>query len=330
MARRLAALATGVAPATIRRLPPSALRVHGALLTVSVLFGANYVVTKRLLAGIPAGSWVLFRMVAATAVTIPLVLLLARGRPWPSVRRWPLLALAALLGVALNQVLFTEGMARTTPAHSAVVNACIPTWTLLIAVLAGQERLTGTRVLAIVSALCGVCWLLGVDRLLLAAGADPHAGAGAGAGAGATWLGDLLTMGNGIAFACHLVLLRAIGRDLDPYRTTALLFLFGTPMIAAWSAPAVDGAHVAAVTSPPFVWLATYAVLAATVLTYFLNPWALRHTHSSQVALYINVQPLVAASLGAALGEGLPGQRFFVALGLVAFGLWLQTRSRPA
>ena len=76
------------------------------------------------------------------------------------------------------------------------------------------------------------------------------------------------------------------------------------------------------------MWLAVYAVLGSTVLTDFLSTWVLRHTHSSQVALYINVQPLVAASLGAALGEGLPGQRFFVALLLVALGLWLQTRAR--
>ncbi len=311
-------LATRRRAATIARVVPSPLRVHGALITVSVLFGANYVVTKRLLAVLPPGAWVLFRMLAATAVTIPLVLLLARGRPWPHPRRWGALALAALLGVALNQVLFTEGIARTTPAHSAVVNSCIPTWTLLVAVLAGQERLCGTRVLAILSALLGVSWLLGADRLLFAADADP----------GATWLGDLLTLGNGVAFACHLVLLRRIGRDLDPYRTTALLFLFGTPLIALWSAPVVTAADVAAVTAPPAVWLATYAVLAATVLTYFLNTWALRHTHSSQVALYINVQPLVAASLGAAIGDGPPGPRFFPALLLVAFGLWLQTRAR--
>lgn len=312
-------LAPGRAAANIPRpVPPSPLRVHAALITVSVLFGANYVVTKRLLAHLPPGAWVVFRLVAATAVTIPLVLLLARGRPWPPRRRWPALGLAALLGVALNQVLFTEGMARTTPAHSAVVNSCIPTWTLLVAVLAGQERLNGLRVLAILCALLGVSWLLGADRLLLAAAPDPRA----------SWLGDLLTMGNGIAFACHLVLLRSIGRDLDPYRTTALLFLFGTPLAAAWSAPSVAPAHLQAVLAPPLVWLAVYAVLGSTVLTYFLNTWALRHTHSSQVALYINVQPLVAASLGAALGEGLPGQRFFVALLLVALGLWLQTRAR--
>lgn len=69
-------------------------------------------------------------------------------------------------------------------------------------------------------------------------------------------------------------------------------------------------------------------VLFGTVLTYMLNTWALRHTHSSQVALYINVQPLVAASLNAAMGAPLPGYRFFASLALVAGGLWLQNGAK--
>lgn len=307
-----------------RRLPPSSLRVHAALITVSLLFGANYVFTKWIVGQVPAVAWVLFRIAAATAVMVPLALAL-RARPtvWPRARVFCGLAIASFFGVALNQVLFTEGIARTTPEHSAVVNACIPTWTLLVAVAAGQERLSWLRVIAIVAALAAVGYLLGADRMLF--GANATSGA---ANDGASLLGDLLTMANGIAFAVHLVLMRRLGRDVDPWLATALLFVFGTPMIAAWSAPHLTAAHVGAVLAPPIVWFAVYAVLAATVLTYLLNTWALRHTHSSQVALYINVQPLVAASLNAALGAPLPGHRFFVALVLVAFGLWLQTRAR--
>ncbi len=309
-----------------RRLPPSSLRVHAALITVSLLFGANYVFTKWIVGPVPAAAWVLFRIAAATAVLVPLAMML-RARPtvWPRARIWGGLAIASFFGVALNQVLFTEGIARTTPEHSAVVNACIPTWTLLVAVAAGQERLSWARVIAIAAALAGVGWLLGADQMLFGGGDATNA-----ATDGATVLGDLLTMANGIAFAVHLVLMRRLGRDVDPWLATALLFVFGTPMIAAWSAPHVTGAHVDAVLAPPIVWFAVYAVLAATVLTYLLNTWALRHTHSSQVALYINVQPLVAASLNAALGAPLPGHRFFVALVLVAFGLWLQTWARRA
>jgi drug/metabolite transporter (DMT)-like permease len=300
-------------------LPPSALRVHAALITVSLLFGGSYVFTKRVLETVPPTAWVLFRIAAATALMLPLAALLARQRHFPPRKTLTTLLLAALLGVAANQVLFVEGMARTTPEHSALVNALIPTWTLLAAVIAGQERLTGLRVLSIAVSLCGVLYL-GLDRLL-AAGHD--------AATTTTMLwGDLLTMGNGIAFAVHLVLMKRLGREVDPWLATAFLFVTGTVMVAGWSGPHLTTASVDAVLHPPAVWFAAYVVVGATVVTYLLNTWALRHTRSSEVALYINVQPLVAAGLNTALGAPPPGAAFFVALGLVAAGLWLQTRAR--
>lgn len=304
-------------------MPPTALRVHLALITVSLLFGANYVFTKRILLSVSPAAWVLFRIAAATVVIVPLALLLRRGAAWPRRSLWLGLALASFFGVVLNQVLFTEGMARTTPEHSAVINAGIPTWTLLVAVLAGQERLGWRRVLAIAAALLGVLYLLGADQLLAGNGAGPRPD-----GRGATLLGDLLTVTNGISFAIHLVLMRRLGRDVDPWLATAVMFAAATLMVGGWSGPQMTSADCSAVLTPPTLWFAAYAVLFATVLTYFLNTWALRHTRSSQVALYINVQPLVAAALNTALGEPLPGHRFFVALALVALGLWLQNTAR--
>jgi drug/metabolite transporter (DMT)-like permease len=202
-----------------------------------------------------------------------------------------------------------------------VINAGIPTWTMLVAVCAGQERLGWRRVLAIALALGGVLYLLGFDQMVLGTSSPS-----APSREGPTPLGDLLTMANGIAFAVHLVLMRRLGQQVDPMTATAVMFVLASLMVGAWSAPQVTAADCSAVLSPPTVWLAAYAVLFATVMTYLLNTWALRHTHSSQVALYINVQPLVAAALNAALGAEPPGHRFFVALVLVAMGLWLLTR----
>jgi len=304
-------------------LPVSPLRVHLALITVSVLFGVNYVFTKRILAHVPPQAWVVFRIAAATLVMVPLALALRPRRPWPRGKVWLGLLLASFFGVVLNQILFTEGMARTTPEHSAVVNACIPTWTLLVAVCAGQERLGKLRVLAIGCALGGVLYLLGIDQMLAGEGAPVFA-------SGASVLGDLLTMGNGIAFAVHLVMMRRLGREVDPWLATAVMFVAATAMIGGFCGPQIEAADVDAVLAAPTVWFALYVVLFATVLTYLLNTWALRHAHSSQVALYINVQPLVAAALSTALGAPLPGHRFFVALVFVAAGLWLQTRASRA
>ncbi len=315
-------LASGARGVTILRpLSPPALLVHLALLTVSLLFGANYVFTKQILGTVSPAAWVLCRVAAATAVIVPLALWMRSRRALPRRGVWLGLVVAAFFGIFANQILFTEGMARTTPQHSAVVNACIPTWTLLVAAAMRQERLTWTRVAAIVVALLGVQYLLGVDRLLF--GGDP-----ATADAQATLLGDLLTLANGISFAIHLVLMRRLGREVDPWLATSVMFVAATTMMAGYSLPRAGADCGAALLSPPTLWFALYAVLFATVLTYLLNTWALRHTHSSQVALYINVQPLVAAALDVAFGAPAPGHRFYVALGLVALGLWLQNASR--
>lgn len=280
---------------------PSTLRVHLALITVSVLFGAHFVFTKQILAAVPATSWVFFRIGTAMLLLVPLAICLRRQRGMPDFRTWVALAIASFFGVVLNQILFTEGMALTTPEHSAVVNSCIPTWTLIVATIVGQERLRRRKVFAIISALCGVLYLLGFDQILTGE---------VRAFSSETLVGDLLTAGNGLAFAIHLVMMRKIGRNLDPWTTTAVLFAQGTLMIGLWSGPSIEAAHAEAVVVPPILWYALYTVLASTVLAYLLNTWALRHTNSSNVALYINVQPIVAASLNYAMGSPAPGHRF--------------------
>lgn len=297
-------------------MSPSPVRVHAALITVSLLFGANYVFTKRILASLPAPSWVLFRVAAAALVLGLLALRFGKRRPQPRLVLW--LCFASLLGVVLNQILFTEGLALTRSEHSAVINACIPTWTLCLAVLFRQERFTPRRVLAVLVALGGVLTLFQVDQIVTG-----HVGIGRD-----ELVGDLLTWANGVSFALHLILMRRLSPQLDPWWATAVMFLAATAMVSVYAVPQLEAAHLEAVVTPPVVWFAAYAVLCATVLTYALNTWALKHTHSSQVALYINVQPLVAVALGPFFAMPAPDWRFFVALAGVAIGLFLQTTAK--
>src|SRR5690606_23983198 len=41
-----------------------------------------------------------------------------------------------------------------------------------------------------------------------------------------------------------------------------------------------------------------YALVGGTLLTYFLNNWALAYARSSHVALFIYIQPVIAAAIG--------------------------------
>ena len=294
---------------------PSPLLVHGALLLVSLLFGAHYVTTKLVIEAVPPKAWVCFRIAAATLILVPLALRFGRGKR-PSLRLVLLLVIASLLGVVLNQVLFTEGLALTTPDHSAVINSCIPTWTLCLAVLFRQERLTWMKTLAVLTALAGVGTLLRADELLQNSEQLSRD----------QLFGDLLTWTNGVAFSLHLIMMRRIGREIDPWLATVVLFLAATAMVPAYGASELTAENWSLATSQPTIWFGLYTILFATVMTYVLNTWALKHTHSSQVALYTNVQPIVAAAVGPLFAMPAPDWRFFVALAAVATALVLQTR----
>ena len=50
-----------------------------------------------------------------------------------------------------------------------------------------------------------------------------------------------------------------------------------------------------------------------------------RYAESSQVTLYIYLQPVVATLLALAMGKPLPGSRFFIAAVLVGGGLFFES-----
>jgi drug/metabolite transporter (DMT)-like permease len=134
--------------------------IYIALLSVQLLFAAHYVAAKWVLQTLPASAWVALRVMGAALVLV----LATRGswREWPrDLRTWGQLAGLAFVGVVLNQVLFIEGLSRTWPSHSALINTSIPVSTLLIAVALGREDMGWRKLVSLALSLSGVLWLLG-------------------------------------------------------------------------------------------------------------------------------------------------------------------------
>jgi drug/metabolite transporter (DMT)-like permease len=289
-------------------------RVVAALVAVQVFFGLHYLLAKLALAHVPPRAWAAIR-IAGAAILLVGWQALVRRRGWPARRELPRLALYSLFGVALNQILFAEGLARTTPAHSAILNSLIPVMTHALAIAAGQERATARRWTAFGVSFVSVLVLLRVERFRL----DD-----------ALVVGDLLTLANGAAFSAFLVLSRDAMRRLDPLGATTCILGFGAAAIVAVGAPALAATPMAAL--PLGFWLcAAYAILFATVGAYALNAWALARTDSSTVALFIYLQPPLATVLSMVFWGERPGLRFFVAAAGVLAGVGLALgRGRPA
>ncbi len=285
-------------------------QVRLALVAVQILFGINYLASTMAVGAIAPAAWAALRALAALAI---LVLLVAVGR-----RRLPrgrdswYLAGCALLGVTLNQILFLEGLSRTTPAHSALICCTIPLFALAAAVVLRQERLTARGLAGLLVGLCGVLILLEADRFSLDA---------------QYLVGDLLTLINAVCYGFYVVLSGRVMARHDSLGATTVVFAWGTLGILLYGGVALWQAPLAALSGEVIAAMA-FAVVGATVATYALNLWALKHTQASRVAIYVFLQPVVATTLAVALLNEPITWRMAAAGGLVLAGLALR-EARP-
>ncbi len=260
-----------------------ALRVHAALLFVQLAFAALPVTAKLIFATVSpfALAWV---RVLGGALFFGALL---RWRGGPQIPRPDLLRIAGcgLLGMAANQLLYLGGLERTGAINASVLVTTIPVFTLLFAVASGRQVLRRAETLGVALAFAGVLSLVGVERAQL----------------GRSFLGDAMIVLNCASYAAFLVLVRSLSTRYGSLPTVAIGFAAASIAVAPFGAPSVPTlAHASSLT-----WLLiAYVVAIPTCASYLINTWALAHATSSQVAIYIYLQPVVGVALAAiVLGE---------------------------
>lgn len=295
------------APTASPSTPPTSAAALGALLLVQLLFGAMPVVGKLALAGFGADGLAFLRM-AGAAVAFHLVRALL-GLPGIPLRDQAPVALCAVLGVSANQLLFLNGLARTSATHAALLTTTIPVLTVVVAAALGRERLHARRIVGIAISLAGVLYLV--------LGKDPTGRA--------SLLGDLLIFGNASVYAGYLVLSRDLLARHAPLSVLPWLFTWGLLTGLPFTGiPSFDGATREAALAAAFI------VLGPTIASYWLNLFALRTVPASVVALFIYLQPSIAAALAVPLLGERPTLRLGLSAALTFAGVWLAQRASPS
>ncbi|MGD8376785.1 MAG: DMT family transporter [Acidobacteriota bacterium] len=284
--------------------PTHVLRVIAALTVVQFLFATHYVAAKEVLAVVPPRLWAAVRVLGAAMLLLAVTRL--QGYRLPRGGRTLLRFTGfALLGVVINQVCFVEGLARTTPVSSALINCSIPVLTYLFAVVLRHEPARAWRALGIAVALGGIAVLLRLESFDLR---------------DTLVQGNVLTVVNATSFSLFLVVSRPDLRRIPTLPATALLFLLGSAPITLLALPELAAFHPSVVPARIW-WLGAYIVLFPTVGAYLLNYWSLRRAASSLVALFIYLQPVLAAVLAWLVRSEAPSSRDVLAFLLVAAGI---------
>jgi drug/metabolite transporter (DMT)-like permease len=290
----------------------SAAAPHLALIAVQVLFATWPIVGKIALHNVPSVALVGFR-VAGAAFTL-LILARVRGNLQRIERAdWPLLIVSSMLGLVLNQLLFTKGLSLTTAINATLLSTTIPVFTLLIGVILGTDRATMRRLLGITLAAAGVLYLIGPGRAQFSSG---------------TRIGDSLIIANSLCYGAYIAVSKNLMKRYTALTVIAWIFVVGC--VITVPAAVISLSHINLGTISVSVWLAIlYIIVLPTAGAYYLNGWALARVPPSTVAVYIYLQPSIAFVVAPIiLGESLSLHAVIASL-LIFAGVLVVTRRRP-
>jgi drug/metabolite transporter (DMT)-like permease len=256
--------------------------IYTALVLVQILFGINYVVSQVILQAFPPLVWAGLRIIVAAA-TMLVVAMIWKPQSRPKLNREILkpLFIYTLLGTIINQTAFLKGLQYTTSTNSAILNTLIPVFTLLFVTFRGLEPLTLKRGIGFFLAFGGVLVMRKIEDFSLG---------------DKTLQGDLLTILNCVSYGLFLSYSREFLKKYDRLWITAYMFLFGSIGINLMSLGEWTNFQWPTITSA-LAGAMAFSIIGGTLITYFLNNWTLSYSTSSSVAIFIYLQPIVAASL---------------------------------
>jgi drug/metabolite transporter (DMT)-like permease len=274
---------------------------NAAAAVAAVLFGASVVAVRVVVRDVPPLTLAFLRYAQGALVLFLALLLFRRERLRVDRSDVPYLALLGVLFYAIFPITFNAGLRYIAASRAALILATMPLWTIIIARRLARERLTTRQVLGVVISMAGVVIVM-LDR-------------GAARAASPT-RGDLLLLTTAICGAVYNV---AAKRLLARYHGVAVTFyamLFGSLVLAPTLIADRSGSLGAM--SRETLGLLVFLGVFGGALAFSMWTSALGQLSPTQVAVYINLNPLAATLLAATtLGERL--SKWFV-LGFVAVG----------
>lgn len=266
------------------------LQGHCAIFMANVIFGLGVPVTKMLL-----DNWMtpMGYMAARSLGAAVIFWFIACFLPKEKVNRHDLMTilLCGLLGFVVSQTLTAWALDYTTPVYYSLIAALTPIAVMLMAALFIKEHITSYGILGVVLGIGGAMLML----------LTSWQGGGNGQN---DLLGIVLTMMSLLTWAIYLIATRKVSQKYSPVTQMKWIFLVSTVVTVPW-------AMITEPTQPLFSqawgWSGIaemfFIIVFATVLGYFMIPYAMKHLQATTVSIYTNLQPVVASIIAIVIGQ---------------------------
>ena len=180
--------------------------------------------------------------------------------------------------MAINQLLFFEGLSRTSNINAALIMTSTPILVTGMAFLLLKDRLTLLQGLGILLGLGGAVTL--ILQYKHASGSP-------------TAYGDLMVLLNAASYALFMVRAKPMMKKYGTIQVIKWTFIFGTLFVIPFGAPELQDVNWSGFSTAAWFSVA-FVLLFTTFAAYLLNTFGLKHLSPSVVSYYIYLQPLFA------------------------------------
>lgn len=281
--------------------------LYVAVFINQLLAGGTFPIAKIALASFEPFTLALARFVIASIALLFIVWSTGRLKPIQK-GDWGRLLWLGFLAIPLNQLLFLYGLKFTTPGRSALYYGATPVFVFLLAVWYLKEKPSWKKLLGILTSFVGVAIILRAGRF------DSE-----------ILFGDFLVILAVIAWAAYTIFGKPLLRRYGALTMTAYALGIGTLMYLPLGIYFALKFNFSTVSTEGWLSLGYLAIMTS-VVAYSLWYWALARMEASKLAVFQNLQPVIAALLSFIFVGETFGPPFFIGGGLVIAGVLITQR----
>ncbi len=252
--------------------------ILGVLLFQQVLGALAFPISKVGLLIIEPFTYAFYRYIISAAVLLLIVKLRGHAVPVAKKDYIKIIGLGFLI-IPFNQTTFLYGQKLTAAGHGSLLFATVPIWIFIGALFHLRERLVIRRLVGVILGLTGVLIIMSAGAIEI--GRD-------------YLVGDAFILVAVIAWAMYSVWGKPLVRKYGAIRVTAYALASGTVMylpFGLYRAAVFDYSQATLVG-----WLSVlYMALGTSVAAYVLWYWVLKYMDASRVAVFHNIQPIIAS-----------------------------------
>lgn len=269
--------------------------VDAALLFVIVIWGFSPTIFKIALAELDPLAFAFLRFLLLAVISSLVLLWRSRHNPYLlSIDRRDVVyfVISGLSGYGIYQVLYMEGLAHTTVFASALLNATVPLWSVLILAVLRAESIHRMQWLGILVSLAGVAWFL-----LSAHSHQSELAADRTLTGSEVLLGNILTIVSSVLFALYGVTNKRLMRRYSATTLMCFTLIVGTLALAPFGVPALIHQRWQQVTWHAWV-IVPYSAVVPIYVSYVIWNWAIAQTGVGYVTLFNYAVPVTGGIVG--------------------------------